>query len=75
VHDDLLPLERRVEVRHHAHRPLRGAADPKRLGWSAILAPFAKRAIVEFRLGWLLDQICRGARAAAPVRRDDDEST
>src|SRR2546429_3004846 len=73
VHDDLLPLEGGVEVRYDAYRPLCGVANAERLGWRSVLAPCAEGALVELRLGRLLDQTCRGARPAAPVRRDGDE--
>ena len=65
VHDDLLPLERGVEVRHDAHRPLRRVADAKRLGRRAILAPCAERALVELGLA----SPPRSAPHAAPGRR------
>ena len=52
VHDDLLPVERRIEVRHDAHRPgCLCAADAVRLGRRAVLSARAERALVELRLG------------------------
>jgi hypothetical protein len=73
VHDDLLPLEGGVQVRHDAYRPRRDAADAERLRRSSVLAPFAEGALVELRFGRLSDQSRRGTRPAAPVRRHDDE--
>jgi hypothetical protein len=73
VHDDLLPLERGIEIRYDARRPFCGAADAERLRRSAVLPSFAERALVELCLGWFADQTCRGAGPATPVRRDGDE--
>src|SRR5438445_631960 len=51
VDDDLLPLERGIEVRDDAHDPARLAADAKCLRRRAVLAPLAERTLVELGLG------------------------
>src|SRR5207244_10031613 len=75
VDDDLLPLEGGVEVRHHANEPGRDAADTKRLGRGAVLAPLAERALVELRLRRLVREArCLCAGPPPPIRRDNDET-
>ena len=73
VHDDLLPLERGVEVRDDADPP--GIADRERLRRCAVLPAGAERARVELFLRRRLD--VRPARAGPlrPAWRDHDLST
>jgi hypothetical protein len=73
VHDDLLPVEGRVEVRDDADGPLRLRADAVGLGRRAVLAPRAERTLVDLGFGRLVDQAPRRARTAAAVRGDRDE--
>jgi hypothetical protein len=54
VDDDLLPLERRVEVGHDAYAPR--VADRERLRRRAVLASRAERAALELRLGRRVDE-------------------
>ena len=64
--DDLLALERRVEVRHDAHAPAgRPIAEPQRLGRRPVLVACAERA----RRG-IVARRCRCARPLGPRRRD-----
>jgi hypothetical protein len=74
VHDDLLTLERRIQVRDDANRPRRRPADAEDLRRRAVLAALAERALVELGPGLSLDQPELRAGTTAPVRRNDDES-
>jgi hypothetical protein len=73
-------LERRVEVRNDADEPAGrvglplGARNRERLGRGAVLAPFAKRALLELfgrRRRRRLDVLRSGPFRA--LRRDDDD--
>ena len=68
VHDDLLPLERRIEVRHDAHVPAgRAVAEQQRLGRRPVLVAGAERAVLAL--------VRRDRRGAGPPRasgRDRD---
>jgi hypothetical protein len=68
--DDLLALERGVEVRHDAHAPR--LADPQRLGRRAILATRAERALLELLFRRRVELGLRGARPLRARRRDRD---
>jgi hypothetical protein len=70
VDDDLLPLERGVEVRHDADSP--GVADPKRLRRRSIFPAGAKRAALELVLRCGLDLGQPRTRASAAPRRDQN---
>ena len=73
VDDDLLALERRVEVRDDAHRPPLGALrQPQRLGRRAVLAAEAERARVELFSRRGLERRAAGAGPAGAAGRDDD---
>jgi hypothetical protein len=74
MHDDLLVVERRVEIREDPDRPPIGAADPVCLRRCPVFTAGAERAFVELRLGCLLDQAERSSRASAAVRGDRDEA-
>jgi len=70
VDDDLLSIERGVEVRDDPHVP--GVADAQRLGWRAVLAPRTERALLQlFRRGWI-ELAVRGTRPLCPGWRDRD---
>jgi hypothetical protein len=78
VDDDLLAVERRVEIRDDADLPARGVGLPirrrnrKDLGRGAVLPALAERAAVELFGTLLLDLSSFGARALRSRRRDDD---
>jgi hypothetical protein len=71
VDDDLLPLERGVEVRDDADAPR--VAERQRLGWRAVLVSRVERAGLQLLGGRRLEL---GPARAGPLRaagRDDDE--
>jgi len=74
VHDDFLPLEGGVEVRHDAYHPGCDVADAKRLGRCPVLAPLAEGTLVELGLGRRVREPSLRTGTSAPVRRDDDEA-
>ena len=73
VDDDLLPLERRVEVRHDADAPR--VPDRQRLGRRAVLAPGAERAALELRLGRRIDERPAGTGPLRASWCNDDLAT
>lgn len=78
VDDDLLPVERRVEIRDDADLPARGVGlsvrrrDRERLGRGAVLAALAERARLELSRCYLLELPSLRARTFRSRRRDDD---
>jgi hypothetical protein len=72
VHDDLLPLEGGIEVRHDPYHPARDAADAKRLGRCSVLSPLAEGTFVELGLGRRVRESRLRAGPPPPVRGDDD---
>src|SRR5205814_8903772 len=68
--DHLLALEGRIQVRHDAHRPRLAFA--VHLGWRAVLAPRAERAIGELLLRGRLDLPALGSGTPCAARRVDD---
>ena len=73
VHDDLLPLERGVQVRDDANPP--GLADRERLRRCAVLAAGVERARVELLLRRRLHVGPARAGPLRPARRDHDLPT
>ena len=80
VDDHLLVLERRVEIRHDAHLPagcIRFASrrcHSEGLGWRAVLAPLAERALLELFGGGRLELACFRSGPARSRGSDDDGS-
>jgi hypothetical protein len=70
MHDDLLPRERRIEVRHDANPPR--IADEQRLGRRAVLAAPAERALRELLLRRRIELGLRRSRTLRPRRSDGD---
>ena len=70
---DLLPLERRIQVRDDADGP-RAVAEPQRLRRRSILAPAAERAPVELLLGRLGQLLRCGTRPVTAAGCDDCEA-
>ena len=74
VDDDLLPLERRVQVRDDAHAPRTLERQSQGLGRRAVLASLAERAGGELLRSRRLDRADRRSRPAGACGRDDDQS-
>jgi hypothetical protein len=68
--DDLLALERGVEVRHDPNAPR--VADPQRLGRRAVLPTRAEGALLELRFRRRVELGLRGARPLRARGRDRD---
>jgi hypothetical protein len=68
--DDLLPLERGIEIRDDTHLPR--VAETERLGRCPVLAARAERALLELFGCRRLDLAARGSRSLRPRRRDRD---
>jgi hypothetical protein len=73
VDDDLLAVERGVEVRDDADAP--GVAEPKCLRGRAVLAAGAEGAALELLLGRRLDLRQPGAGTVTAARGEDDLPT
>jgi hypothetical protein len=73
MHDDLLPVEGGIEVRHDPDGPRVPIADPVGLGRRPVFASGAERALVELRRSRLLDQPPGRARTPPAIRSDGDE--
>src|SRR5205085_11439966 len=65
VDDDLLPLERAVQVRDDPHRPRGTFGKAQRLRRRAVLAARAERAVLELLRGWRRDRAPSRSRSPA----------
>src|SRR5438552_4975877 len=70
VHDDLLPLERGVEVRDDAHPPVAVRGQHERLRRRHLLVAGAKRTQLELAGRWWLERRTRSARAPGAAGSD-----